>query len=128
MLPDRSILKRQKLAKVQKFKCDILGDFQTLCDCREFGSILNRFQVTLKLYLKCMCIIGCIKFSLVFPCRVAEEQGWQCPLPLSMLRASAMVSALSSLFPSDFRGQIHYGEEKLEREFRCSFVRMPLCR
>ena len=34
MLPDRSVLIGQKLvenAKIQKFKCDILGDFQTLC-------------------------------------------------------------------------------------------------
>ena len=34
-LPDRSTLIGQKLvenAKVQKFKCDILGDFQTLCN------------------------------------------------------------------------------------------------
>ena len=34
MLPDRSILIGQKLVendKIQKFKCDILGDFQTLC-------------------------------------------------------------------------------------------------
>ena len=34
VLPDRSILLRQKLlenAKIEKFKCDILGDFQTLC-------------------------------------------------------------------------------------------------
>ena len=33
MLPDRSILKGQKLvenAKIEKLKCDILGDFQTL--------------------------------------------------------------------------------------------------
>ena len=32
-LPDRPVLKVQKLvenAKIQKFKCDILGDFQTL--------------------------------------------------------------------------------------------------
>ena len=34
MLPDRSVLIGQKLvenAKIQKLKCDILGDFQTLC-------------------------------------------------------------------------------------------------
>ena len=34
MLPDRSVLIGQKLvenAKIEKFKCDILGDFQTLC-------------------------------------------------------------------------------------------------
>ena len=34
MLPDRSVLIRQKLVentKIQKFKCDIFGDFQTLC-------------------------------------------------------------------------------------------------
>ena len=34
MLPDRSILIGQELVKsaqIQKFKCDILGDFQTLC-------------------------------------------------------------------------------------------------
>ena len=35
VLPDRTILIGQKLvenAEIQKFKCDILGDFQTLCD------------------------------------------------------------------------------------------------
>ena len=35
-LPDRSVLIGQKLienAKIQKFKCDILGDFQTLWCC-----------------------------------------------------------------------------------------------
>ena len=34
MLPDRSLLIGQKLleiAKVEKHKCDIFGDFQTLC-------------------------------------------------------------------------------------------------
>ena len=34
VLPDRSLLIGQKLvenAKVKKFKCDILSDFQTLC-------------------------------------------------------------------------------------------------
>ena len=33
-LPDKSVLIGQKLvenAKIDKFKCDILGDFQTLC-------------------------------------------------------------------------------------------------
>ena len=33
-LPDRSVLIGQKMkenAKIEKFKCDILGDFQTLC-------------------------------------------------------------------------------------------------
>ena len=35
MLPDRSVLIGQKLvekAKIQKFKCDILSNFQTMCD------------------------------------------------------------------------------------------------
>ena len=35
MLPDRSVLIGQKLvenAKIQKFKCDILDDFQTMCE------------------------------------------------------------------------------------------------
>jgi len=34
VLPDRSVLIGQKLvenAKMPKFKCDILGDFQTMC-------------------------------------------------------------------------------------------------
>ena len=34
VLPGRSVLQRQKLvenAKIQKFKCDILSDFQTMC-------------------------------------------------------------------------------------------------
>ena len=38
VLPDRSVLIGQKLvenAKIQKFKCDILGDFQTMCYCNE---------------------------------------------------------------------------------------------
>ena len=36
VLPDRSVLIGQKLvenAKIQKFKCDIFSDFQTLCIC-----------------------------------------------------------------------------------------------
>ena len=44
VLPDRSVLKGQKLmknAKIGKFKCDILGDFQTMwhCDFEVFGLI-----------------------------------------------------------------------------------------
>ena len=34
MLPDKSVLIGQKLvenAKIQKFKCDILSNFQTMC-------------------------------------------------------------------------------------------------
>ena len=34
VLPDKPLLKEQKSiknAKIEKFKCDILGDFQTLC-------------------------------------------------------------------------------------------------
>ena len=34
MLPDMSFLRRKKLvknAKIEKFKCDILSHFQTLC-------------------------------------------------------------------------------------------------
>ena len=34
MLPDRSVLIGQKLvenAKIEKFKCDILSNFQTMC-------------------------------------------------------------------------------------------------
>ena len=34
MLPDRSVLMGQKLvesAKIKKFKCDILSNFQTMC-------------------------------------------------------------------------------------------------
>ena len=37
VVPDRSILIRQKLVEnaiIQNFKCDILGDFQTLCSSR----------------------------------------------------------------------------------------------
>ena len=38
VLPDRSVLIGQKLvenAKIQKLKCDILSNFQTLCSYRE---------------------------------------------------------------------------------------------
>ena len=40
VLPDRSVLIGQKVvenAKIEKFKCDILGDFQTLCTVSLFG-------------------------------------------------------------------------------------------
>ena len=36
VLPDKSVLIGQQLMekdKIQKFKCDILGDFQTVCEC-----------------------------------------------------------------------------------------------
>ena len=39
MLPDRRLLIGQKWlenAKIQKFKCDILGDFQTLCSTKDY--------------------------------------------------------------------------------------------
>ena len=38
VLPDRSVLIGQKLvekAKIQELKCDILGDFQTLCEHKD---------------------------------------------------------------------------------------------
>ena len=41
VLPDRSILKGQKLvenAKIEKLKCDIFGDFQTLCKSLSSGT------------------------------------------------------------------------------------------
>ena len=47
MLPGKSILIGQKLAeniKTQKLKCDILGDFQTLCGERKVGQEKNEFH------------------------------------------------------------------------------------
>ena len=49
VLPDRSVLKGQKLvenAKIKKFKCDILGDFQTLCivDKKKLSKFLSDFR------------------------------------------------------------------------------------
>ena len=44
MLPDRSILIGQKLvenAKIKKFKCDILSDFQTLCTYPKYQNIIS---------------------------------------------------------------------------------------
>ena len=44
MLPDRSLLVGQKLlenAKIEKFKCDILGNFQTLCYRVTFDMLMN---------------------------------------------------------------------------------------
>ena len=41
-LPDRSVLLGQKLvenAKMPKFKCDFLGDFQTLCMMRHSKNV-----------------------------------------------------------------------------------------
>ena len=40
VLPDRSVLLGQKLvenAKIQKFKCNILSNFQTMCLCAKLS-------------------------------------------------------------------------------------------
>ena len=47
VLPDYSVLIGQKLvenAKIPKFKCDILGDFQTLCWCHS-QTLLHEIEV-----------------------------------------------------------------------------------
>ena len=44
MVPDKSLLIGQKLvenAKIQKFRCDILGDFQTMC-CKVIMELLKQ--------------------------------------------------------------------------------------
>ena len=44
MLSDRSVLIGQKLmenAKIEKLKCDILGDFQTLCTVHNSDLVLT---------------------------------------------------------------------------------------
>ena len=41
MLPDKPLLIGQKLienAKIEKFRCDILGDFQTLCERQSYDN------------------------------------------------------------------------------------------
>ena len=45
VLPDRSGLIGQKLvenARIQKFKCDILSNFQTMCDVHFEGSSVTQ--------------------------------------------------------------------------------------
>ena len=47
VLPDRSVLIGQKLvenAKIQKFKCDILGDFQTMCEVTKIAFLGQNLQ------------------------------------------------------------------------------------
>ena len=50
MLPDRSVLRGQKvveIVKIERFKCDILNDFQTLCTLLKVrNSIPNLFGHT----------------------------------------------------------------------------------
>ena len=44
VLPDRSILIGQKLVengKLQKFKCDILSNFQTMCSRLDYVDVKN---------------------------------------------------------------------------------------
>ena len=54
VLPDRSVLIGQKLmenAKIKKFKCDILSNFQTMCRRTKdytFQGLLNHFLMVLK--------------------------------------------------------------------------------
>ena len=48
VLPDRSLLKGQKLAenaKIQKFKCDFLSDFQTYADVNDTFAIQVSWSV-----------------------------------------------------------------------------------
>ena len=45
VVPYRSILIRQKLvenAKIQKYKCDILNNFQTMCNVIKLGEVIFR--------------------------------------------------------------------------------------
>ena len=52
MLPDRSLLIWQKLvenAKIQKFKCDILGDFLTLCSVEKLALLLSNVVLVIVL-------------------------------------------------------------------------------
>ena len=46
MLPEKSVFIGQKLvenAKIQKLKCDILGDFQTLCALKDIKNNVTFF-------------------------------------------------------------------------------------
>ena len=48
VLPDRSILIGQNLvenAKIEKFKCDILSNFQTLCVYTTFATFGAKIQI-----------------------------------------------------------------------------------
>ena len=48
VLPNRSILIGQKLmenAKIEKFKCDILGDFQTLCSSLQTATWMKKANI-----------------------------------------------------------------------------------
>ena len=47
VLPDRSVLKRQKLVgndKIQTFKCDILSNFQTICSQTIYSFALSGIE------------------------------------------------------------------------------------
>ena len=53
MLPDRSVLIGQKLVEMQKFKCDILGDFQTLCE-QSVSACRNQYRQLISLCIQAM--------------------------------------------------------------------------
>ena len=75
VLPDRSILIEQKLvenAKIEKFKCDILSDFQTMCrsskkffsqgvDCLKKHCSSSAFK-----YLFCIIVLDTIVLVLMY--------------------------------------------------------------
>ena len=78
MLPDMSVLIGQKLvenAKIQKFKCDILIDFQTICDGEEAKGFIIFFALTL-----CVNAIHALSSSRTY------QLGW---LPCSGTRTKA---------------------------------------
>ena len=52
MLPDRSVLIGQRLvenAKIEKFKCDILSNFQTVCSVEKLALLLSNVVLVIVL-------------------------------------------------------------------------------
>ena len=69
MLPDRSVLIDQKLmenAKIEKFKCDTMSNFQTMFQQRNWGIFLRG---TLQVYLGCD-----LEFNVVYRLAAGEKE------------------------------------------------------
>ena len=98
MLPDRSILVRQKLvesAKIEKFEGDILGDFQIMCidtgGAQIFMIFLDPYTKEEAIQFHKICILRCWQWhKLPFPQKTFENERGKAQPPIANVKAPKM--------------------------------------
>ena len=92
VLPDKPLLIGQKLienAKIEKFRCDILGDFQTLCERQSYDNGEKRSQCCYYLQKKSQ-----------NPQKSQEKEAWR-------QLFSRFISCLPAIFSNSPKGENH---------------------